>query len=215
MQELTDGIWHWTAFRESIAQEVSSYWIEPAGIVIDPMVPPDVGLEWWDGRDLRPQQVVLTSGLHWRQSDEFSQRFHIPVRAAWPAKERFEGTDREFEKFEWHDEVAPGVTAIEIDALAPDETALHIAHGNGAVALADSLIRARGGAPLAFVPDSLMGPHPDRVKDALRERFRGLLTRDWDALLLAHGDPIARHGQTALRDFVEKPVGYPEWGQTA
>jgi hypothetical protein len=217
MEQLTDGIWHWTAFRESIAQEVSSYWIEPAAIVLDPMVPPDVGLGWWDGRDMHPQQVVLTSGLHWRQSDEFVERWSIPVRAPWPARERYdrEGLDRQFEKYEWHDEVAPGVTAIEIDALCPDEAALHIAHDGGAVALADALIRARGGAPLAFVPDSLMGAHPQRVKDELRDRFRGLLTRDWDTLLLAHGEPIVRHGQTALRDFVEKPVGYPEWGQTA
>jgi hypothetical protein len=217
VEQLTDEIWHWTAFRESIAQEVSSYWIEPAGIVIDPMVPPDVGLGWFEGRDVQPQQVVLTSGLHWRDSDRFAEQFGIPVRAPWPARERYQrqGVDRKFDKYEWNDEVAPGVTAVEIDKLAPDEGALHIAHGDGAVAIADALIRAQGGAPLAFVPDSLMGAHPQRVKDGLRDALRGLLVRDWDALLLAHGDPIVRHGQAALRDFLEKPVGYPEWGQTA
>jgi hypothetical protein len=204
MRELIDGIWHWTCFRDSIGQEVSSYWIEPAGIVIDPMVPPDVGLEWWEGRDVQPRQVVLTIGLHWRQSDAFAERFGIPVRAPAAARARYDedGLDRPFEKYEPGDEVAPGVTAVAIGELAPDESALHIAHGPGAVAIADGVIRAQGDAPLGFVPDFLMGEQPDRVKDGLRESFRGLLTRDWDAILLAHGDPIPSAGQTALRDFL-------------
>jgi hypothetical protein len=206
MRELTDGIWHWTCFRESIRQDVSSYWIEPAGIVIDPMVPPDVGLEWWEERDVQPQQVVLTIGLHWRDSDEFVERFGIPVRAPAAARERYddEGLDRPFEKYESGDEVAPGVTAVGIGAIAPDESALHIAHGPGAVAIADGLIRGRAGAPLGFVPDSLMGDDAERVKDGLRESFRGLLTRHWDAVLLAHGDPIAPGGQAALREFLDR-----------
>jgi hypothetical protein len=205
MRELIDGIWHWTSFRDVIRQDVSSYWIEPAGIVIDPMVPPDVGLEWWEGRDVQPQQVVLTIGLHWRESGEFAERFGIPVRAPAAARERYddEGLDRPFEKYEAGDEVAPGVTAVEIGELAPDESALHIAHGPGAVAIADGFIRAKAGAPLGFFPDFLLGEQPDRVKDGLRNSFRGLLTRDWDAILLAHGDPIASQGQTALREFLD------------
>jgi hypothetical protein len=205
MRELTDGIWHWTCFRDSIGQDVSSYWIEPAGIVIDPMVPPDVGLEWWEGRDVQPQQVLLTIGLHWRDSDEFAERFGIPVRAPGPARQRYdeEGLDRPFEKYEAGDEVAPGVTAVEIGELAPDEAALHIAHRPGAVAIADGLIRGQAGGPLGFFPDFLLGEQPERVKDGLRDSFRGLLTRDWDAILLAHGDPISRDGQRMLREFLE------------
>ena len=205
MRELTDGIWHWTSFRDTIGQDVSSYWIEPAGIVIDPMVPPDVGLEWWEGRDVPPQQVVLTSGLHWRASDQFAERFGIPVRAPTPARQRYdeEGLDRPFEKYEWGDELAPAVTAVEIGTLAPDEAALHITHGLGAVAVADCLIRGQAGGALGFFPDFLLGEQPERVKDGLRDSFRGLLTRDWDAILLAHGDPIARDGQSMLREFLE------------
>jgi hypothetical protein len=203
MNELLPGIWHWTAFRESIGAEVHSYWVEPAGIVIDPMIPPDVGLDWWDGRDLKPQQCVLTIGLHWRHSSDFAERFDCPVRVAAPGLERYEGTDRKAEKFEWGDEVAPGVTAIEVDSIAPDEAALHIAAGDGVVALGDSLIRADGGAPLQFVPDFLMGDDPETVKAGLRDSLRGLLTREWDALLMAHGDPIVRAGQSALRDFLK------------
>ena len=204
MQEIRPGIWHWTAFRETIGSEVHSYWIEPAGIVLDPMVPRDVGLDWWNDRDVQPQQLVLTIGLHWRESDEFRSRFRgIPVRCAPAALERFEGTGRQAEKFEFGDEVAPGVTAVEVGAIAPDETALHIDHGGGAIAIADGVIRAAGGAPLSFVPDFLMGDDPDTVKAGLVDSFRGLLTREWDTLLMAHGEPIAGGAHSALRDFVE------------
>jgi hypothetical protein len=202
MDEIAPGIFHWTAFRESIGMDVHSYWIEPAGIALDPMVPPE-GLDWWDDRDIKPQQVVLTIGLHWRESQEFVDRFGCDVRVAQPGLERFEGTDREAIPFDFGDEVAAGVTAVEIGALAPDETALHIAHGGGALAFADGLIRASGGgAPLTFVPDYLMGDDPEKVKEGLIDSFRGLLTRDFDALLMAHGEPIATGGKKALTDFV-------------
>src|SRR4051794_10286168 len=205
MRELIDGIWHWTSFRDSIGQDVSSYWVEPAGVLIDPMVPRDVGLEWWEGRAAEPQQIVLTIGLHWRDSDLFVDHFGIPVRAPAAARERYDrdGVDRPFEKYEPGDTLAPGVDAVSVGAIAPDESALHIAHGPGAVAIADGLIRAPRTAALAFVPDFLMGEQPDRVKDGLRDSFRGLLTRDWDAILLAHGDPIPSEGQTALRNFLD------------
>lgn len=204
MREIRPGIWHWTTFRETIGQDVSSYWIEPAGAVLDPMVPPDVGLDWWDGREFQPQQLVLTIGLHWRESDAFRERFgDIPVRCAPAALERYGGTGRQAERFEFGDEVAPGVTAIEVGAIAPDETALHIEHGGGTIAIADGLIRPAGGAPLSFVPDQLMGDDPDTVKAGLVDSFRGLLTRDFDTLLLAHGEPVVGGAKSALRDFVE------------
>ena len=203
MNEIQTGIWHWPAYYDSIGMNVHSYWIEPAGIVLDPMVPPDAGLEWWDEREVKPQQVVLTIGLHWRESEEFAKRFGIPIVAPKPALHRYEGTDRNPETFEWGDEIAPGVTAIEVGGIAPDEAALHIAHGDGAVAIADGAIRASGGGPLMFVPDGLMGDDPEKVKAALRDSFRGLLTREWDTMLMAHGDPIASGAQKALKDFIE------------
>ena len=100
MNEISPGIWHWPAHYDAIGMDVHSYWIEPAGIVLDPMVPPDVGLEWWDDRDVKPQQIVLTIGLHWRECDEFTDRFGIPVVVPRPALHRYEGTDRNPETFE-------------------------------------------------------------------------------------------------------------------
>jgi hypothetical protein len=205
MEELLPGIWHWTTYYEAIGMDVHSHWIEPAGLVLDPMVPDDTGLEWWDDRDTRPQQIVLTIGLHWRHSDEFAERWGIPVRVPRASLERYEGTDRQAEPFDWGDELGPGVTAIEIDAIAPDECALHIEQGDGIVAIADGVIRASGGGPLMFVPDGLMGDDPETVKAGLRDAFHGLLGRDWDTMLMAHGDPIVGGAKQALKDFLDAP----------
>jgi glyoxylase-like metal-dependent hydrolase (beta-lactamase superfamily II) len=198
MEEIAPGIHHWTAQHPEIDLRVSSYYVEPAGILIDPLEPED-GLGFFDALDLPPQQVVLTIGLHWRHSDRFRDRYGATVRAPAAAMHRFEGTDRDAEPFEFGDEVVPGVTAIEIGGIAPDDTALHIAHGDGTLAFADGLVRM--GGVLGFVPDAYM-EEPEKEKQAIRDSLRGLLERDFDTLLFAHGDPVPKGGRAALGDFL-------------
>lgn len=107
MREIIPGIFRTTAVRQPIGARVSSYYVQPAGLVIDPKVPKD-GLAGLPGR---PQQV------------------------------------------------------------------------------------------------------PDRVKRGLKPAFHGLLTRELDHLLFAHGDPLVGGGRTALREFVTSPVGHEDFGQ--
>ena len=83
-----------------------------------------------------------------------------------------------------------------------------------AIAFGDALTRPAGG-PLALRPATELGAHPDRVRDGLRDSFRGLLLRDFDALLFAHGEPLPNNGDAALRRFLERPVGKPGYGDTA
>jgi hypothetical protein len=64
MQEIFPGVFHWSAFHEPIRANVSSYYVQPAGVVIDPKLPEE-GLEAMPGT---PQQVVLTSGHHGRDA---------------------------------------------------------------------------------------------------------------------------------------------------
>jgi hypothetical protein len=206
MHEIFPGVFHWTTYHEPIRARVSSYYVEPAGIVIDPKVPEE-GLDALPGR---PQQVVLTIGLHHRDAPRFAEHFGIPTRASREAAERLKGR-LEVEEFTEGDEVAPGVTAIHIGKIADDEEALHIAVGEGAIAFADGLIRY--GGTLGFVPDNLIGEGPTEVKQGLKDAFRGLLTRDFDHLLFAHGDPLIGGGKAALREFVESPVGHEDFGQ--
>lgn len=201
MREILPGIHHWTGFHEGIKQPVSSYYVAPAAALLDPMLP-DEGLDWFAGQDPRPQQILLTNRHHYRHSQRFVEEFGCSVRCSRPGLHEFEGGP-EVEAFEFGDELAPGITAVEIGAICPDETALHVAVAEGAVAFADGLIRP-GGGPLGFVPDYLLGDDPDGVKRGLTDALRGLLERDFDHLLFAHGEPLVGGGKAAVRDFLNR-----------
>jgi hypothetical protein len=148
-EEILPGVDHWTAYQPELKERVSSYYVEPAGALIDPMVP-EAGLGWFETPGVRPQQVVPTSHRHWRETDRFAEAFRCLVRCPLPALKLLEH-GRTREPFNDADEAAPGVTAIEIGKLAPDQTALHVAAREGAIAFGDALIRPAGG-PLAFCP---------------------------------------------------------------
>ena len=90
------------------------------------------------------------------------------------------------EPFEFGDQLPGGVIVYEVDAICPDETALHIPRtGRWPAPTAWCAGRWRR---LAFVPDPLMDD-PERTKQGLRAAYRRLLELDFDLLLLAHGDP--------------------------
>jgi hypothetical protein len=203
VQELAPGIFHWVTFHPGIRMRVSSYYVEPAGIVIDPMVPED-GFEVFDGH-APPQQAILTIRHHYRGCDEFRERFGLTVACSAAGLHEFEGTHRVVEGFSDGDEVAPGVTVIATDAISDDDVTLHIAHGDGALAFGDGLVRPPGG-DVGFVPDGLLGDDAETVKAGLYNAYRGLLERDFDALLFAHGEPLVGGGHAALKEFVS--AGY-------
>ena len=192
MEEIQPGLLHWTAYRDTIGADVHSYLHVPSGTLLDPMVP----LEGIDALP-RVERIVLTNRLHYRQSEAFG----CPVLCHEAGLHHF--PDRAVEGFAWGDELAPGVTAHEVGVLCPEETAVQL---GDALAFADAVIRGRHGE-LGFVPDHLLGDDPDAVKAGLRERFRRLADElEFDALLLAHGDPIRRGGRSALRTFAEAPT---------
>jgi len=208
VQEILPGLFHWTTFHDGIAARVSSYYLAPAGALIDPRVP-DEGLDAFAGRD-RPQQVVLTSGLHARHAERFAEAFGCVIRASPEALERLDGS-LDAQRYSAGDEIAPGIVAIHIGKLSPDEYALQIAVAEGAIAFADGLVRY--GEALGFVSDALIGENADAIKAGLKDAFRGLLTRDFDHLLFAHGEPLLGGGKAALREFVKGPVGQEDDGQ--
>ena len=202
IREILPGIWHWTTVHPRIRVPVDSYYVEPAGIVLDPTVPRE-GLEWFSARGELPQQVVLTNRHHLRHSERFAEAFGCPIRCSEPGLHEFAGGGPVVEPFAFGDEIAPGVVAHEVGAICPDDTALLITVDGGAPALAfaDGVQHPRGGG-LTFVPGLLMGDDPATVRAELRDSLRGLLDLDFDSLLFAHGDPIVGGGKQALRDFL-------------
>jgi hypothetical protein len=200
MREILPGILHWKAVHPNLRIKVSSYYAEPARALIDPMAPPEA-LEMLDERD-PPERILLTNRHHLRDSGLLRERFGCPILCNENGLHEFEGGP-DVEGFAFGEEVAPGIEALEVDVLCPEETALLIRHGEGALAVADGLINYGG---IGFVPDELMGSHPSEVRRGLLAAYAGLLDQPFGAILFAHGEPLPSGGKEALRDFVEGSV---------
>jgi hypothetical protein len=199
MQEPLPGLFHWTAYHEGIGMDVSSYYVHDSATLIDPMLPAE-GLDWF--RERPPERIVLTCRHHYRHSDRFVEEFGVTVHCNEAGLHEFEGGP-EVEGFRPGETVAPRIRALEVDALSPDETALHVAAGNGAIALADGLVRW-GDDRVGFVPDQLMGDDPEAVKRGLRSALARIAAEEeFDSLLFAHGVPIVREGRRALERFLK------------
>lgn len=199
MVEIAPGLWHWTARRESIGAEVSSYYLESEHVLIDPMIPRE-GLDWFEAHGT-PEHAILTNRHHDRDAWRLHAAIEVTVHCVRNGLHELEGRGP-VEAFEFGDELPGGVIAHEVDAICPDETALHIPR-HRALACADGVVRWGGGDRLQFVPDYLMDD-PERTRERLREAYRGLLGLDFDLLLLAHGEPIVGGARDALRAFVEQ-----------
>jgi hypothetical protein len=196
MNEIGPGIHHWKAVHPRIQIEVSSYYVEPSATLVDPLLPPE-GIEWFRSH-ATPERIVLTNRHHYRHSDELRAELACPVLCSEAGLHEFEGGP-EVEGFAFGEVLADGVTAHEVGAICPDESALLIEVGDGFLAIADGVVNYD---ELRFVPDNLLGDDPEGVKEGLRESYRRLLDLDFDNLLFAHGDPIVGGGKQALREFV-------------
>lgn len=202
MDELTPGLRHWTAWRETIKSTVHSAYASGARMLIDPMLPEE-GLDWFRRDGEPPERIVLTNRHHLRHSPQFVQAFgctvHCHAAGLWDLQDR----EVKVQGFRFGDELAPGVVAHEVGVLCPEESALHIAVGPGALAVADGVIRGADGQ-LGFVPDFLLGEDPDTVRRGLAAAYGRLADQlDFDILLLAHGAPLPTGGREALRDFAQ------------
>jgi glyoxylase-like metal-dependent hydrolase (beta-lactamase superfamily II) len=202
MQEILPGVYHWTSIHPKLHIEVASYWLDGPGVVIDPLIPADVGLAWFAARPVRPSAVLLSNRHHYRASGAFAAAFGCGIYANRTGLHEF--THGEVvEGFGPGDELPGGVLACEVGVLCPDETALYVARQR-AMVFADALVSGRPHKRdnLGFVPDQLMDD-PERTKQGLLQAFARLLERyEFEHLLLAHGGPIIGDGRRGLQELI-------------
>jgi hypothetical protein len=197
VREIAPGLWHWTARHERIQQNVSSYYLSRERVAIDPMIPGE-GLEWFEAHG-PPEHVVLTNRHHDRHAWQLREAFGCAVHCVRNGLHELEGRGP-VEPFEFGEELPGEIHVHEVDAICPDETALHMPR-HRALACADGVVRMPGEERLGFVPDRFMD-RPEQTKRGLREAYAKLLELDFDHLLLAHGEPVVGGGKAALRAFV-------------
>jgi len=198
-EEILPGVFHWTARHPRIGADVSSYLLAEPGVLLDPMLPPG-GLDWLRTQG-DPAEIVLTNRHHTRETAEIISAFDCPLRVPRSGLHEVQGLANVV-PYEPGDEIAGAIHVHEVGAISPDEMALHVP-ASDALACADGLVRFEPSGPLQLVPDDLMSDDPEGVKDGLRAAYRGLLDLSWDALLLAHGDPVVGGAKEALRAFLD------------
>jgi hypothetical protein len=193
VREVLDGVWHWMRPHPRIRIDVSSYYLERERVLIDPLIPPE-GLDWFREHG-EPEHVLMTNRHHDRDAWRLREAFGCTVHCVRNGLHELDGRGP-VEPFDVGDELPGGAVVHEVDAICPDETALHLP-AYRALACADGVINYDG---LRFVPEEYMD-EPERTKERLRDAYRRLLELDFDALLLAHGEPVVRGGKDALRAF--------------
>ena len=202
LAEVLPGVVHWATFHEGIGERVHSHLHVPSATLFDPRVPDEGGVEAV-GAVARPERIVLTNRHHLRHARDFVAAFGCEVLCHDAGLHEFVGgSGPAVRGFEFGARLAPGVTALEVAVLTPEETAIRLDAGPGALLFADAVIHP-GGGELAFVSDPLLGDDPPAIKAGLRRAFARLLDeQDVDALLFAHGEPIPSGGRAALERFV-------------
>jgi hypothetical protein len=202
MDEVIPGVLHWTAHHDGIDATVHSHVHVASGAIFDPLLPPGVSPEALADA-FTPTVVLLSNRHHLRDGQRLAEAFGLPIMCQRDGLHEFSAPgDPDVVGFAYGDEVAPGVIALELGALTPEDTVFHLDAGPGALLFADGLTRP--GGELSFVPDGLMGDDPEGVRRGLCARLDELAGRDdFDALLFAHGAPLASGGQAALREFVD------------
>jgi hypothetical protein len=196
MKEVLPGVFHWTATHPNTGSEVSSYWVRPSRAVIDALLPEE-GIDAFS--DEPPDRVLLSNRHHLRHGELFAEELGCTIECSKPGLHEFENGP-EVEGFDFGDEVAPGIEALEVGAICPDESSLLIGDAR-ALSIADGIRHYDG--QMDFFADRLLGDDPEGVKAGLRAAYSALLDRDFDNLLFAHGDPIIGGGKEALRGFSE------------
>ena len=194
MDEIVPGILGWSAPHPNLGIEVSSYLLTDSGIALDPMLPDGEG-PGWVGREV--SRVVLTCRHHRRSAEAFG----VPVLVHRSGLHEFEGDgELDVEGYDAGDELGPGVRAIGFGRICPDDAVLRIDAGPGALAFGDGIVNYGG---LGHPPDQYLGDDPEAIKRDIVEGLVPLLDEDFDAMLFAHGEPVAGGGKARLREFGE------------
>jgi glyoxylase-like metal-dependent hydrolase (beta-lactamase superfamily II) len=202
MREVLPGIYHWTATHPNIGMEVSSFWLEDGGVLVDPLVPPGAGVAWFSERSSTPTAIALSNRHHYRHSAEFVDAYGVSVLVPRAGLHEFRD-GREVTPYDPGERLPGGLHCFEIGGLCPDEMALHSRSGR-ALFLADGIVRAtQEGGPLGFVPDSLMDDPPETKRALLEAYARALDELEFEHVLMAHGGAVIGDGRAQLQEFVD------------
>jgi hypothetical protein len=201
--EILPGVHHWSAIHPRTGLLASSYFIADGGVLVDPLVPADEGIEWFTEPGRRAAAIVLSNRHHYRESGAFHERFGCTVRAPEAGLHEFKSGEP-VRGYVPGDALPGDLLAIEIDSISPDDSGLFLA-SHRALWLADSIVRSSSdpSSRLGWVSDRLMDNPPETKRGLLEAFERVLRNYDFQHLMLAHGLPLVGDGRAQLEQFVK------------
>jgi len=201
MREVLPGVYHWQTTHPRIHFKVSSYWLQDGGVLLDPLVPEDVGMDWFRTRAQQPQVVLLTNRHHLRHSQRYREAFGCPIMCNRAGLHEF-AHDEQVEAFDPGDRLPGEVLAKPMGGISPDDTALYL-DGRRTLCFADAIVRGGEAGELGFVPDSLMDDPPATKGAVLAALARLLAELEFENVLLAHGAPLIGDGRERLQELLD------------
>jgi glyoxylase-like metal-dependent hydrolase (beta-lactamase superfamily II) len=210
VQELTEGLWRWTARHPEWhpgqwGSEVACFAVDAGDVMllIDPLVDePDQLDAIVDGK---PAAILITIPYHVRSAAALSERYGATIHGHKAVAERLESTKR-FHKIDG--ELPGGARAYAIGKPRRYEMPIHLP-SHKALACGDTLVTTlQGELRIWHWRDRL---DADRIR-WYRERFnptlQPLLDLDLERILVTHGPPIVSYGSAALQAAVDAEPWY-------
>lgn len=193
MIRLLDGVYSWSTFNAEKGFNFNGHLLktEQGVLLVDPVPFSPDDLAYMESAGLRPDELVVTNRNHLRDRQAVLRRWRLPT-ALHEAEIEQAGVEPE-RRLRGGDEVR-GLLVVHLPGKSPGEIGL-LWPQRRLLLLGDALIAPRGA--LKTVP---VGKQDDPAR--LSESLQGLLSLDFDALLVGDGDPILRGAKEAVTAFL-------------
>src|SRR5215211_4868342 len=218
MEELTKGLWRWTARHPEwhpgqFGAEVACFAAQAGDttLLIDPLLPPEPAavLTTIEGALAERLAILITVPYHVRSSEELWRRYRndaeTTVHGHKAAAKRLEDRSA-FREIEPGVPLPAGVTAHTIGKPRRHEMPLHLP-SHDALTFGDAVVESDG-ALRVWASDKIDAKAERFYRERFNPTLKPLLELDFDAVLPTHGQPVLKTGKQALRAALKAKPWY-------
>jgi glyoxylase-like metal-dependent hydrolase (beta-lactamase superfamily II) len=202
LQQVAPDLFFWQAYNRKVNADLSSAAIttRKGTFLVDPIPLTDVVVD-----QLRQAGavagVIVTNINHLRASDQFAERFDVPIyarRESFPDK-----APARMAEIQDGAQICDSLEVIAIEGAAAGEIVLYSSKNGGALILGDALIHFEPYG-FAFLPRKYCSN-----EKKMRRSLRKLLSRRSERILFAHGTPILSQATARLQELLDPPPEKP------
>ena len=215
-QELTPGLWRWTARHPEwhpgvFGAEVASFAIEAGDdlLLLDPQLPdePAPVLELLDRlAGGRTTSALITIGYHVRSAEQLITRYSGRIHGPKTCASRLENK-KLLSVWEPGTAGPAGVTPFAVGKPERSERPLWIP-SHRAIAFGDAVVTNPGNELVVWSHEQLDEKRLRFYSEKFAPTLEPLIDLDADKILVTHGDPVLRQGAAALKRAAVGPPWY-------